>query len=352
MKKVSIPLIILQVLLLSACASFDADTSGIRLLMPPPVNDSNVDGFWATVDVKDTPLDEAALRRHIALCERTGADSQLVAYKGRIVSEWYSPRYEEPVRAMSSTKAIASILVGQLVDDGLLRYDTAVSSILPAWHGGLRDKVELVDLLTHTAGFERRFSKADSIGYVTNKREFALSLFPDFEPKTRFSYSNEGVQLLEPVILAVSGQNAQDFARERLFAPLGMGNTRFHDYGGSPWLYAEMLTTTRDMARIGLLMQNDGVWNGMRIVSEDYVKRATDASPLNKEMGYLWWILDEARTASGFYAAGYLNTDIYVFKDHDIVVVRTQAPKDGFSGTNESGTYFKEAQRLFRRFVK
>lgn len=120
-----------------------------------------------------------------------------------------------------------------------------------------------------------------------DSREFALSLFPDFEPKTRFSYSNEGVQLLEPVILAVSGQNAQDFARERLFSPLGMGNTRFHDYGGSPWLYAEMLTTTRDMARIGLLMQNDGVWNGMRIVSEDYVKRATDASPLNKEMGYL-----------------------------------------------------------------
>jgi len=337
--------------LCSACITNKQDIKEIQLLNKPPLSESNDDGFWAAIDVSETDLNEMALKKHIALCERTGADSQLVVYKNKIVSEWYSDRYEEPIGAMSSTKAIASILIGQLVDDGLLDYSSKVASILPEWQGGYRDNVEIVDLLTHTAGFDRRYGKNDSIGYVGNKREFVLSLYPDFEPKTAFRYSNEAVQLLEPIILEVSGKNAQDFALERLFSVLGMRDTRFYDYGDSPWLYAEMLTTPRDLARIGLLMKNKGIWNDEQIVSSDYVRRATSSSPLNKEMGFLWWILDGKKTVSGFYASGYLNTDMYVFADYDIIVVRTQSPQNGYSGSNESGNYFREAQKLFMQFV-
>lgn len=352
MRKLMVCFHLILSLIVYGCASYGSGANPVELLHPPPLSDSNADGFWTTIDVRDTDLNEKALQDHIALCQRTGADAQVVVYKGKIVSEWYSPAYKEPVGAMSSTKVIASILVGRLVDDGLLRYDSSVSSILPEWHGGLRDKVEVIDLLTHTAGFERRFSKTDSIGYVTNKREFVLSLYPDFKPKTEFRYSNEGVQLLEPVIRAAAGMDVQRYAKERLFSPLGMNDTRLYAYGDSPWLYAEMLTTPRDMARIGLLMKNEGVWNDERIVSEEYVKRATVSSPLNKDMGYLWWILDETETVSGFYASGYLNTDIYVFRDHDIVVVRTQSPRNGYTGANESGSCFKEARKLFKKFVK
>ena len=63
-------------------------------------------------------LDPDVLARHQAWCEKTGADGCLVVYKGRIVQEWYSPRYRLPIYAMSSTKSVAGLLTGMLIDDG------------------------------------------------------------------------------------------------------------------------------------------------------------------------------------------------------------------------------------------
>ena len=67
--------------------------------------------------------------------------------------------------------------------------------------------------------------------------------------------------------------------------------------------------------------------------------------------GYLWWILDARRTVAGYYASGYLNTDVYVFKKYDVVIVRTQAPRNGFTGRDESGDYFSRAMSLFKKIV-
>jgi hypothetical protein len=99
----------------------DERIAKIKLLSAPPLSDSNQNGFWRTGNAAELGLNEQALREHIALCEKTGADSQVVIYKGVIVSEWYSPRYREPVGAMSSTKAITGLLVGILLDRGNIK---------------------------------------------------------------------------------------------------------------------------------------------------------------------------------------------------------------------------------------
>ena len=326
-------------------------TKNYRILMTPPQNDSNEDAFWETIDVEDTELSRSAIIKHMKLCRNTGADSQLIIYKGKIVSEWYSERYQEPVGAMSSTKVVASLLIGILNDSGKLNYQDKVKDILPGWTGGYRDDVRIVDILTHSAGFEQRTNEK-SIGYYEgNKSEFAYNLVPDYNPAVKYSYSNEGVQLLEPIIRAVSQKDTEEFAKKNLFAKIGMNNTAFHSYGGSPWLYSELRTTTRDLARLGILMSHSGRWENQQIVSSDYIERATTPSPLQNEMGFLWWILDRNKTVKGFYASGYLNTDIYVFNDYDVVIVRTQAPKMGYSGKAESGNYFKKAMPIFKKIV-
>lgn len=322
------------------------------LLMEPPINDSNSDSFWECIDINDTPLSQKAVIDHIELCKKTGADSQIIVYKSKIVSEWYSKQYTEPIGAMSSTKVIASLLIGTLVDSGKLDYQSTVSQIIPVWTGGYRDEVRIIDLLTHTAGFNRRNTQDTSIGFAKgDKTEFVLHLTPENKPGTKFEYSNEGVQLLEPIIRISSGQDTEIYANKVLFQPLGMNNTQFYKYGGSPWLYAELRTTPRDLARLGVMMQNNGKWNGQQVVSVDYIEKATSPGTLFENMGYLWWILDKNKTVEGFYASGYLNTDIYVFKNHDVVIVRTQSPKNGFTGKPESKDYFKKAMPIFRRIV-
>ncbi len=344
MKKVIVTLIV--IFMFTACAS------NKYVLMTPTYDDSNSDSFWETADIEETGLSKKAVIAHLELCRKTGADSQLIIYNNKIVSEWYSDRYTEPLGAMSSTKVVASLLIGILADMGKLDYQDKVTEIIPEWNGQYRDEVRIVDLLTHSAGFEQRIDNT-SIGFSPgNKSEFVLNLSPEYEPGKKFSYSNEGVQLLEPIISSVAGMSTQDFADEYLFDKLGMKNTHFYSYGGSPWLYSELQTTPRDMARLGILMKKSGVWNSKRIVSEDYVEKATVSSPLNKEMGYLWWILDENITVKGYYASGYLDTDIFVFSDYDVVIVRTQMPKKGFTGKQESGDYFVKAMPIFRDLVK
>src|SRR5204863_162131 len=84
-------------------------------------------------------LDVPALQRHLKICERTGADACLVVYRDTIVQEWYSPRYHEPMYAMSSTKSITALLVGMLLDERRLgSVDDRVCTYIRSWSDGRR----------------------------------------------------------------------------------------------------------------------------------------------------------------------------------------------------------------------
>jgi CubicO group peptidase (beta-lactamase class C family) len=184
---------------------------------------------WQSADAAEVGLDTTALREHRALCERSGADACLVAFDGRIVQEWYGPRYAEPMPTMSSMKSWTALLAMLLVDEGKLDLDAPAARYIPRWSAGAEAGVTVRQLLTMTAGLRRRFGEApgpeQSIGYVGDKNAFVLGLPLDFAPGTRWEYSNEGAQLLSPILEAAAGMPLDRYAHERLFVPLGMGST-------------------------------------------------------------------------------------------------------------------------------
>jgi CubicO group peptidase (beta-lactamase class C family) len=122
-----------------------------------------------------------------------------------------------------------------------------------------------------------------------------------------------------------------------------MSRSRFHlDGKGHAWTYGDLETTPRDMARLGRLMMDKGEWRGRRIVSESWVAESTRRSQeLEPRYGLLWWLYDSPR---GFAAIGNLNTNMYVFPERDLVVVRMQSRP-----FNEQYSYEQAALRLFRR---
>lgn len=340
-------------LLTAACAP-QRPREPPSLLVPPPITDSNRDRYWKTGDPRDLGLDVGLLEEHLLLCKETGATSQLVVCRGSIVSEWYSERYTLPVYAMSSTKAVISLLIGILLDEGRIgRLSDRVAVYVPAWSGGLRGEVTIEQILTHSSGMTRRWKRGESVGYETDKTGFVLGLEPALKPGSRFEYSNEAVQLLDALIEAASGLPTARFAARALFDRLGMADTSLNlDEKGHAWTYADMRTTTRDMARIGQLMLEGGLWRGKRILGAAYIEKATSPSPTKKEMGYLWWILYDRGKILGYYASGYLNTDIYVLPRRELVIVRTQSPLKGYTGDPESGDYFERAVKLFSKLSR
>ena len=153
----------------------------------------SADGSWATADPRNLGLDVLALERHLRICERTGADACLVVYRDTIVQEWYSPRYREPMYAMSSTKSIPAVLVGMLLDERRLgSVDDRVCTYIRSWCDGIRGHVTVRHLLSMTSGLPRMY--ANGVGYTSDKDEFVEDLIPTNEPGTSWAYSHEGAQ--------------------------------------------------------------------------------------------------------------------------------------------------------------
>jgi CubicO group peptidase (beta-lactamase class C family) len=272
-------------------------------------------------------LDTTALHEHQALCAQSGADACLIAYRGLIVQEWYGPEYEEPVPTMSSVKSWTALLALLLEQEGKLDLDAPVARYIPQWTGGAEAGVTVRHLLTMTAGLRQRTEEApgprQSIGYVTDKNAFALSLSPDDPPGTRWEYSNEGVQILSPVLEAAAGVPLEDYARETLFIPLGMTETSLRlDAAGNPWTYADAKTTLRDFATICQFMLNGGRWGGRQVIAESAIQSAVRPTAQNPQYGMLWWLIPDP---AGFAAMGYLDTSCFAFPALDMVVARVQA---------------------------
>jgi Beta-lactamase len=302
------------------------------------------DGFWLNVDPASVGINPAALESHRLLCQRSGADACLVIRRGKIVQEFYSTRYRLPIMAMSSTKSITGILVGMLIDDGKIKsLDERVCTYISEWCAGPRGKVSLRHLLSMTSGLPRMYE--EGVSSTNEKNEFVVKLPLAAKPGEKWDYSNEGVQLLSPILDKAAGEPIQDYARRRLFEPLGMQETRLHlDSKHHAWTYADMETSARDFARIGLLMLNKGVWGKRRIVSAKWVEQSTKPSQdLDPGYGLLWWLYEKP---AGFGAQGYLDTNLYVFPAEELVIVRMQSKP--FEGAT---SYGREAFTIFGQLI-
>lgn len=220
---------------------------------------------------------------------------------GMAVEEWNIPNAPDvKFRLGSLTKQFTASLVLLLEQDGKLRIEDPVSKYLPdtpaAWA-----KVTLANLLGHTSGIHNFTSEKDFGEWAASSHTQAEELARiekepmDFEPGSKFEYSNSNFEVLGMVIEKVSGEPYGKLLRERLLDPLGMTDTgldtdelvlpkRAEGYrrggGGKlvvarsesmsiPWAAGSMYSTTGD-----LLKWERGLFGG-KVVNEDSLKRMT-----------------------------------------------------------------------------
>lgn len=284
----------------------------------PPTEDS----YWRVGAPEDLGVRAEDLRALVADARATGADGLLVTRRGAIVLEWYSPLYREPMRTMSSAKSITGLLAGLLVDRGKLSLDDRVSATLPAWSEDPRGAVTVRHLLSMTSGLPRRPGRSAAAG--EGWTAFAASLTPLREPGAAFEYTNEGVQLLSPILERAAGRPLWEFARDELFVPLGALKTEMRRDGqGATNTFADAATTLREFARFGELVRRRGAWPERgQLVSEAWIEAMTTPSATSASHGLLWWLGSEPRTQS---MQGYLDTDVWVLPDVDVVAARVQS---------------------------
>ncbi len=238
---------------------------------------------------------------------------------GRLTHSW-GDTTEKMHDIYSATKVVQSVAVGIAYDRGLIDFDRSVLDYLPK---------ENVEKLSE--------SQAETFKKITVQRLLTMSVdgFPfrpegdswiDFalscdikNPETRvFNYNNICAYLVSVVLTEILGEDLGGFIEREIFKPLGITD---YEYGRSPEGYfygaSMMKLTVNGLSKIGLLLYNKGIYDGQRIVSEEYVNMATSVQQMNREGGYGYFIW---KYRDGFSINGKWKQKCYVLPPRGLIV--------------------------------
>ena len=250
------------------------------------------------VDPKAAGIDPAALERLVKRAEETHSDSLVILKDGKLVGEWRFGKPAEPIEVMSVTKSVVNLAIGRLVETKKIEsIDVPVATFYPEWKGTPKEKILIRHLLDHTSGLAAN-RNAMEVYQSKDVVRLALDADPAQEPGTEFFYNNKAINLLAGIVEKASGRKLDEYLRDELFAPLGV--TRFYwmrDSAGNPHGMAGLKLDALDLAKIGQLMLDQGVFQGgpgRRLLSPQWVAASTrPAQQLNPGCGLLWWVRSE-----------------------------------------------------------
>lgn len=265
----------------------------------------------------------------------------LVVQNGRIVAERYRPDFDMHIsqRTWSVAKSIAGSVIGAAVQQELLRTDAPAP--VPEWQspGDPRRSITLDQLLRMASGLHGDFAgnRTDDLYFGGVAVTDQIAAWPLVAPPgTRFRYANNdtlaAIRALQQAL--GDGEDSRLFPFRALFWRIGMTRTVPEtDWRGHFIMSSQVWTTARDLARLGLLYMNDGVWQGERILPagwRDYVGRHGPAQPAAGEgYGATWWTFaaDSGLPRDAIVAQGNRGQYLAVIPSRGVVIVRR-----GFDG--------------------
>lgn len=227
------------------------------------------------------------------------------------------------LHVFSVTKSIISILIGIAIDKEYIKsVNQKVLDFYPDYIVKKGEKtiqnITLRDILTMTVPYKYKTEPYNEYFTSDDWVKSALELLGGKGAIGEFRYAPLiGPDILSGILIHTTGRSVLDFATEYLFSPLDIqvtDNVIFRDKEEQLAWYKEknvsgwvadpkgvntagwgLTLTTKDMAKLGQLYLDNGIWNGQQIISSEWIKNSTkEHSRWGKlSYGYLWWIIDE-----------------------------------------------------------
>ena len=255
---------------------------------------------------------------------------------------WHPYYHGTDLHTMQSvSKTVTSVIIGIAMTRGDFKagVDTAVLKYFDVAKvknvDNRKRRMTLKDVLTMTSGLEwledvpyddpRSDSSLmeasdDWVQYVIDKPMAA-------EPGTVFNYSSGATELLAYIFQKETGQDIEKYGQKYLFAPLGMDHFWKRTYLGVVDTEGGLYLRDADLAKIGYLYLHDGLWDGKRIVSSEWVRQSL--TPFTKaggdyQYGYKWWLYQPAGTKGFVWTCrGFGGQSLMVFPQEKLLVVVT-----------------------------
>lgn len=292
-----------------------------------------------------------------------GGPNGIILRHGRLAAEWGDTTCTD--MTFSVAKSYLGLLAGLALDEGLIPdLDTPVGQTVPGpwfaaphnaritwrhllqqtseWQGTLWGKPDMADHNRSVGGPAERQTASKG-----EARQLA-------EPGSYYEYNDVRVNVLAACLTDRFGRTLPNVLRERIMDPIGASaDWEWHGYegsvldpggralrcvsGGGHWGGGQFIGS-RDHARMGQLVLQDGLWAGRRILPEGMMKPLLAPSPRNDQYGMLWWLnggkqpLFPSAPADSVFALGAGRSLIWIAPAQDMVVVLRWIDRDATDG--------------------
>lgn len=289
----------------------------------------------------------------------------VVLKDGQLVYEDYflGTRPEDLRISWSVAKSFLSALVGiELAEGKIASLDDPVTKYAPQLIGSAYDGATLKHVLTMTSGVHfdedylnynsdiNKMGRALALGRSMNG--FAADLKTrDQTPGEAWAYVSIDTHVVGMVVEGASGRTIADLLSEKIVAPMGLEAAPYYitDGTGTAFVLGGLNLRTRDYARFGQMVLQDGMWNGVQVVPADWIATSTEAlaptAPGAEGYGYQWWIPADARPGEVF-ARGVYGQYIWIDRATRTVIAVNSADR----GFEEPGAH-QSMLAMFRRIA-
>ncbi|WP_424495341.1 serine hydrolase domain-containing protein [Salinimicrobium sp. GXAS 041] len=266
--------------------------------------------------------------------------SLLIIRRDTLIFENYYNGFSEgqDSNLKSSSKSILNLLIGIAIEEGFINsVDETLYQYVPGIFNDEMDprkkEITIEHLMTMTSGLES--TSLDNYSGWTNSDnwlEYALELPMEADPGNWYAYSTGDTHLLSAILTEATGMSSLEFAQQYLYEPMEIEVTRWttdpqgYNEGGN-----NVYVQPYDLAKIGIMVKNGGVYKDKRIVSEDWIEKSIAfkvtpqgiSRPFEIEgYGYLWWLV-KANEYSTYSAIGHGGQYMMTIPELDIIIVLT-----------------------------
>ncbi len=281
----------------------------------------------------------------------------VVLKDGELVHEDYfhGTAPEDRRISWSVAKSYLSALFGVLLDEGAIgSIDDPVTQYAPALNGSAYDGASIRNVLNMASGvvFDEDYFNPDSdinrmgrtIALGGSLDDFAAGLSDSFAaPGETWQYVSIDTHVLSMVIRGATGRSIADLLSEKIIAPLGQEDDGYYVTDGDAvaFVLGGLNMRTRDYARFGQMILQDGLYNGQQIVPANWLAASTVPSAPKEAggmgYGFQWWLPKGAEEGE-FLAQGVYGQYIYFNKRLNVVIASNAADRqfrdDGVSDQN------------------
>lgn len=288
--------------------------------------------------------------------------ASLIVWKdGMVEYERYYGDYtrQTPIVGRSLAKPITALLVGRAIEQGHIKsLDQPAADFITEWKGDkVKEKILIRHLLDMRSGFLPQ-AMATTPEDILNRAymhprhdEIIINEMPIVnEPGTAYEYANATSEMIAPVIERATGKRYAEYLSQALLEPLGApgGTIWVNRPGGTAHSGCCVMLPPENWLRMAVLLMNDGVWEGQRLLPAGYVSEMRTGTPQNPYYGKGVWLAGPYTERRGFanprvpfgkvlHSRPYLDKDIFLFDGNgnqivymipsaNMIILRTGGP--------------------------